>query len=63
MPDNIITGVALSREYLSLKYEKTPEIRAEFPDVDSYVAFKQAEAAGRVRIIQNCIVHGPRPSE
>ena len=24
MPDNIITGVALSREYLSLKYEKTP---------------------------------------
>ena len=39
------------RSRLRAEFEASPELRAEFISVEGYVAFKKAEAEGRVRIL------------
>lgn len=40
----------LTNEQLKAKFDKTPELRAEFDDFESYCAYARAAAAGCVRI-------------
>lgn len=51
-----VKPIAKTREALTAEFERSAELRAEFGDVGTYVAYALAEQAGRVRVHRGRVV-------